>query len=73
MGILAIISNALGAVAQYFGFQSAVQKRDNAADMIANANAKRDVAERDKIGADIAAGTKTGDLTQERKDFSDDA
>lgn len=69
--ITSAIAAVFNAVSGWFGFQSKVQDRDNASDMIANKNAKTDAAEADKITGDVQKGDKTGDLTQERKDFSE--
>lgn len=67
------LSSVLGILKGWFGLQSAQQERLNAPDIVANADAARDVKEQEKITKDIQQGTKTEDLTEERKDFSDDA
>lgn len=68
-----LISGVLSVVGGWLGFQTAIQKRDNAGDMIANANAKRDEHEREQIQSTVQKSDQQGSVSDdERKAYAED-
>ena len=67
MGILDLVSNAFGAVKEFFGWASKRSDLNNSEAMKANAAAKTRQEIADKVNADIAAGN----LEEERKDAAE--
>jgi len=63
--IASVIASGLTAL---IGYVASRFTRNNAPDIVANDEAKKFQAAKDKINADIAKAQKTGDLSQVRKD-----
>ena len=70
MGVLDLISNAFGAVKEFFGWAGKRSDLNNTPEMQANAAAKTRQEIADKVNADIAAGN-AGNLDAERKDAAE--
>lgn len=71
MGWLSAISGFFSAIGSVFGFMGDRSKLKNTPAQKANADARRDIAEKEKIQAVIEESDRTGNLDEERKHFSE--